>query len=229
MAAHSPLSGCARREPCQHRGEVRVAALLAAAIAEFSAVGYEAATMSSIAARARAPIGSLYQFFPNKQAIARAVRTRHIQDVEVLWTSVLPGKGPTSVRRFADRLAGAMIEFVNNHPAFLPLLDAPSSTLPSGPRDRLRKRLEGMLLLLHPRLAAPTVSRIAEMTLNINKTFLTMYAKSEPRERGWIVKEYRALLQTYLARHLPRGRLPPRSARIAPPSRKPPRAASPSV
>src|ERR1700684_3439170 len=56
--------------PKRQRGKQRVAELLAAGAAVFAAKGYEAATMTEIAARAEAPIGSLYQFFPSKEALA---------------------------------------------------------------------------------------------------------------------------------------------------------------
>src|SRR5260370_41412174 len=58
------------RAPKRARGKQRVAELLQAAAEVFAEKGYEAATMTEIAARARAPIGSLYQFFPVKDALA---------------------------------------------------------------------------------------------------------------------------------------------------------------
>jgi AcrR family transcriptional regulator len=58
------------RAPKQQRGKQRVAELLRAATAVFAEKGYEAATMTEIAACANAPIGSLYQFFPEKEALA---------------------------------------------------------------------------------------------------------------------------------------------------------------
>src|ERR1700691_4715569 len=60
----------APRAPKRQRGKQRVAELLAAGAAVFAEKGYEAATMTEIAARAGAPIGSLYQFFPSKEALA---------------------------------------------------------------------------------------------------------------------------------------------------------------
>src|SRR5579884_3736875 len=71
-----------RRIPRQARGERRVAELLKAAAGVIAEVGYEAATMSAIAERAGAPIGSLYQFFPNKQSITHALRTEYGRDFE---------------------------------------------------------------------------------------------------------------------------------------------------
>ena len=196
------LTGCARRQPRQERGERRVVALLAAAVREFATAGYEAATMSSIAARANAPIGSLYQFFPNKQAVARAVRTRQIEDVERLWAGLKPEPGSDGVAHFVDRFVDLMIMFIDGHPAFLPLLDAPSSTQPVGPRNRLRARLEQMLLALQPGLPSAAAPRIAETVLNINKALMGMCARAQPGERRRIIREYRSVLKGYLTGRL---------------------------
>src|SRR5258708_20921381 len=86
------------RIPIQERGEQRVAGLLEAAAAIFSEVGYDAATMRDIAKRAGASIGSLYQFFPNKEVVARAIKTQYCQQLKELWANLVPAraKKPTS-------------------------------------------------------------------------------------------------------------------------------------
>ncbi len=189
----SSLSGCARRKPAQRRGERRVEDLLAAAVAEFSHVGYEAATMSAIAARAGAPIGSLYQFFPNKEAVARAVRTRYIEDVEAQWMHL----NPTDSAAFVDEFVDSMVLFVDQHPAFLALLDAPPSTLPIGPRHRLRQRLSVILDSLRPRVCEGCAERVAETVLQINKAMMGLYARAHEPEKSWHLEEYRTLLHRY--------------------------------
>ncbi|MBS0196516.1 MAG: TetR/AcrR family transcriptional regulator [Planctomycetes bacterium] len=190
----SSLSGCARRKPAQRRGERRVEDLLAAAVAEFSHVGYEAATMSAIAARADAPIGSLYQFFPNKEAVARAVRTRYIEDVEAQWVRLHPADSSAFVDEFVD----SMVLFVAHHPAFLALLDAPPSTLPLGPRHRLRLRLSVILDALRPRVCEGCAERVAETVLQLNKSMMGLYARAHQPEKSWHLEEYRSLLRCYL-------------------------------
>jgi AcrR family transcriptional regulator len=222
MSLSPSISSCTRRTPCQPRGEKRVAALLAAAISEFATGGYETATMSSIAERARAPIGSLYQFFPNKEAVARAVRTRQIENVQMRLDELLPHATPETVSRFIERYVAVMIEFVDSHPAFLPLMDAPGSTQPIGARHALRRRLESILLLLKPGLPPVGASRMAEVVLSINRVFLTLYARVPPGEKRWVVGEYRALLLDYFDRKLG-GREPAlRRAGAAPPGRRKP-------
>src|SRR5277367_4575012 len=66
------------RTPRLQRGKDRVAALMAAGAAVFAEKGYDAATMTEIAAQAGAAIGSLYQFFPTKELLAAAVHAEEM-------------------------------------------------------------------------------------------------------------------------------------------------------
>src|SRR5258708_40042420 len=68
MSSNAETMGA--RAPKRARGKQRVADLLQAAATVFAEKGYQAATMTELAARAGAPIGSLYQFFPAKEALA---------------------------------------------------------------------------------------------------------------------------------------------------------------
>src|ERR1700744_6116460 len=64
--------------PQRRPGKARVAAVLEAGAAVIAEKGYDAATMAEIAAVAKAPIGSLYRFFPNKEILADALVQRYI-------------------------------------------------------------------------------------------------------------------------------------------------------
>src|ERR1700761_8958047 len=69
------------RMPQRERGRARVAALMASAAQVFEEKGFEAATMTEIAARAGASIGTLYLFFPTKTAVARAILTETAEEL----------------------------------------------------------------------------------------------------------------------------------------------------
>ncbi len=59
-----------RKRPRQDRSEATVDAILEAAAREFASEGYDAATTNRIAEAAGTSVGSLYQYFPSKDAIA---------------------------------------------------------------------------------------------------------------------------------------------------------------
>src|SRR5438874_1475180 len=77
------------RQPKQERGKRRVALILDAAAEVFADLGYEATTTIKIAERANISVGSLYQFFPNKDAIVRELVDRYVGLVR-LWFETIP-------------------------------------------------------------------------------------------------------------------------------------------
>jgi AcrR family transcriptional regulator len=71
-----------RKQPVQHRSKATVDMVLVAAAQVFEAHGYASGTTNRIAERAGVSIGTLYQYFPSKEAIAVALLERHIADTD---------------------------------------------------------------------------------------------------------------------------------------------------
>jgi AcrR family transcriptional regulator len=69
-----------RKLPKQARSEATLEAVLEAAAQVFERHGYAAGTTNRIAERAGVSIGSLYQYFPNKDAILVALVRRHLAE-----------------------------------------------------------------------------------------------------------------------------------------------------
>jgi AcrR family transcriptional regulator len=67
-----------RKQPRQVRAELTRQRILTAAAHIFAEYGYAAGTTNRIAERARISIGSLYQYYPNKDAILAELLTRHL-------------------------------------------------------------------------------------------------------------------------------------------------------
>jgi len=66
-----------RKTPRQERSRLTVDAILMAAAHILKTEGPERATTNRIAEKAGVSIGSLYQYFPNKEAIVALLRERH--------------------------------------------------------------------------------------------------------------------------------------------------------
>ncbi|MGH2411398.1 MAG: TetR/AcrR family transcriptional regulator, partial [Chloroflexota bacterium] len=72
-----------RRAPRQARSQQKIEAILDAAEAVLSQEGHGGFTTNAIAARAQISIGSLYQFFPNKEAVVAALCGRLLEGMRV--------------------------------------------------------------------------------------------------------------------------------------------------
>lgn len=79
MSESSLAAGGMRRKPRQARSQERVNRILDVAQDLFASQGYAATTTNAIAAQAQVPIGSLYQFFPDKTAILQALALRYVE------------------------------------------------------------------------------------------------------------------------------------------------------
>ena len=185
--------------PRQPRGRRRVANLLEAAAAEIGEAGYEAATMSSIARRAHASIGSLYQFFPNKVALVQALRGRYCEEFEQIWAPLSSEAEHLSLEKLVGRMADSTVLFIERHPAFLALLDAPCSTHSSTAiRERFQKLVASFLLARRPRMSREKALRLAVMILQTFKALNFLYRDLSPVARRPYIHEFKTLLHQYL-------------------------------
>lgn len=71
-----------RKAPTQARAKQRVERILDATEALIIEDGVASLTVNSIAARAAVPIGSLYQYFTNRDEVLRALCSRHYETLE---------------------------------------------------------------------------------------------------------------------------------------------------
>lgn len=78
-----------RKRPRQRRATATVEAIVEAAARILGDTGPHALTTNRIARRAGVSVGSLYQYFPNKHAILRALVEREIERVERLRPALL--------------------------------------------------------------------------------------------------------------------------------------------
>jgi AcrR family transcriptional regulator len=186
------------RAPQQKRGRERVAALMAAAAELFVEKGFDATTMTEIAARAGAAIGTLYLFFPTKQGIAQAILAEHAGELSTQLDALrdlTAGMGATAI---ADRLFAQLGSFMAGHPAYSALLDLPGDDdWRRSMRARRRKQIATLFAAADPPLPAGQAERLAVIVPQLMRIPLTLIG--EKRLRDGILEELRLMLSRHLA------------------------------
>jgi AcrR family transcriptional regulator len=76
-----------RKRPKQERSSATVDAILDAAARVLVKQGFERATTNRVAEEAGVSIGSLYQYFPNKEALVAALMQQHLEEMSSIISS----------------------------------------------------------------------------------------------------------------------------------------------
>src|SRR4029077_6110355 len=125
MRMSSTLSNSIRVAPQQERSSRRLASFLDAAAELFVEVGYEGNTMTAIAGRRGASIRAVYNYFPDKQAVALTLLGQYAQEMEEQWRPLIEQAENLSHREFARRFIERIIKIFRDRPAFSRLPRAP--------------------------------------------------------------------------------------------------------
>ncbi|MDI1361523.1 TetR/AcrR family transcriptional regulator [Methylotenera sp.] len=81
MIAKAKLATKPRKSPSQERSRATVDAIMQASTYILNEVGWGGLNTNAIAERAGVNIASLYQFFPNKQAVIAELQRRHVTSI----------------------------------------------------------------------------------------------------------------------------------------------------
>ncbi|MET9722873.1 TetR/AcrR family transcriptional regulator [Streptomyces zaomyceticus] len=190
----------------QARGERRIAQLLQAAASVFCANGYTASSTNAIAREAHVSPGTLYQYFPNKEAIAIELGERLLHEMrEAHGQAFVPENLALPLPRLLDAVVDPMIEFNCANPVFLALMHG--SEVPGRIAEEhdalhasLLARVQEVIAHYAPGLPAPDRARVAGMTFATFKGGLDLVlAAPEGPERDATIAELKTLLLRYLA------------------------------
>jgi AcrR family transcriptional regulator len=105
-----------RKVPKQDRSRATVDAILQAAAKVFVSEGFEAATTARIAELAGVSIGSLYQYFPNKEALIAALGEHEMKRMTNLLATRLAGTENASPRAVIRSCVRAVLDYYESEP-----------------------------------------------------------------------------------------------------------------
>jgi AcrR family transcriptional regulator len=125
-----------RKKPRQERSRATVEAILEAAAHILVEHGFEDTTTRQVAERAGVSIGTLYQYFPSKEALITALVERLIQHVLKVCTEALQAHGPRPAEEVVPEVVRGLMKAYAVNPRLHQVLI--SEGLKLGMLDRLQ-------------------------------------------------------------------------------------------
>ncbi|MEP6833239.1 MAG: TetR/AcrR family transcriptional regulator [Gemmatimonas sp.] len=178
--------------------------MLRAAEGVFAEVGYARATTNLIASRASVSPGSLYQFYPNKEAFAEALAAQYAEELEALHSNVFHGTIATvPLSELVDATVDPFLDFHRRALAFEALfLGAATSPELAGRiqvlHETVASRLIGLFEQRRPDAKREDLRWAADVAVGIFRGLLPLITPLEGARRNRAIREMKAVLLRYL-------------------------------
>jgi AcrR family transcriptional regulator len=132
-----------RKTPRQARSEATVQAILDATIQVLQTVGQSQLTTTRVAIRAGVSVGTMYQYFPHKEAILFAVLQRHMEALTLALEDARARHHGEGIHAMADGLVDVFLGAKAAHLRDLPALYLIAAEMDAGSMLRsISKRME---------------------------------------------------------------------------------------
>lgn len=187
------------RTPKRQRGHERVVVLLEAAARVFARKGYDAATMTEIAAEAHSSIGSLYQFFPTKHLLAEALHIDRLDRLKAGLRDMGERSSGLSAADSGEAIFGALGAFIEQHPEFVVLAgrrDIPKERKAQS-RAELKELIAGVLRQAQPPIA-DDIGVMSGIVLELLRIAVVVTNDPDASEDRRVVGELRLMLRKRL-------------------------------
>ena len=189
------------RAPQRLRGHLRVAAILDAGAAAFREKGYDAVTMTEIAARSGTTFGSLYRFFPSKAALADALLAQYAQRALDRLAELAEQAPVMTAADLTDALVDFMMGLQSERSFAMVLMEAGAGhgNKREAFRAALRASLETILGRAFPNCSQTKARAMTAVVLHTLKGLATTAPEGPAAAARLQRAEYRKLLCLYLS------------------------------
>ncbi|MCD8486552.1 MAG: TetR/AcrR family transcriptional regulator [Desertifilum sp.] len=199
-----------RRKPRQARSQERVNRILDASEELFASQGYAATTTNAIATHAQVPIGSLYQFFPDKTAIVQALALRYADKLHQALTTLDEAElAKLSLSDYANRLIDTTDRFFTENPSYYAIYMETQGTIrewqeiDEATDVRLIRELASSLANRDARLEPADYEAIAFVLVKTIGTLLWLSLSQEQTFRQRLIEETKQIVLSYLQSYFP--------------------------
>ncbi|MEU7867081.1 TetR/AcrR family transcriptional regulator [Dactylosporangium sp. NPDC049140] len=192
-----------RTEPQQQRSRDKRDRVLAAAAALLQEVPYDEIGTRQIADRAEVSVGSLYRFFPDKDAIFSALSATWLDKVLELMDAQLAAPPPT-IGTLVDRIVEAFAEFFRAEPGYRQVsLGSQALRMAPGAGAQNDEQLAGRLrAVLTGHYGVPddgALGRRLLLVVRLTEFMLNQAFRTDPGGDPWVLAELKVLLRRYMS------------------------------
>ncbi|SPH21069.1 HTH-type transcriptional regulator BetI [Ascidiaceihabitans donghaensis] len=139
-----------RKRPVQARSKARVEAILDAARDIISEIGSDGMKMSVLAHRAGVPIGTVYQFFPNKSAVIYTLVTDIMQQMHTALQAQMEGiQSLDDASGRIDQMVRGYYQFLKDEPVMRDILGSTQGDKKLQALDQEDSRTNGAMMFEH--------------------------------------------------------------------------------
>jgi AcrR family transcriptional regulator len=187
------------RAPQRQRGRLRVAAILEAGAAAFREKGYEAVTMTEVAARSGTTFGSLYRFFPSKEALANALLAQYAERALDRLAELAELAPTMTSAALADALVDFMMTLKSERSFAMAVMEAGAGdgAKREAFRAAFRANMKLILLRAFPECGPAKAQAMTVVVLHILKGLATA-TQEKPADARLLRAEFQDLLGLYL-------------------------------
>lgn len=186
-------------EPVRRNGHERVAAILDAAVVLFGMKGFGATAMSDIASQSNTAAGSLYRFFPTREAVGDAVVARYVERFEAAFGPLLEKAGSLSPGEIALAATRLMDTLESDHAAAINVAESGGITtaLQLVHTGRVLALIGQILTHAFPQLDAAGIPLRAFALMQLLKTY-TITSRNPMAQAKDAVGQIRLVIELYL-------------------------------
>ena len=194
-----------RKRPIQSRSRATYDAILDAAAQVLAEEGYPASTTNKIAERAGASIGSLYEYFPSKEAIFAALIERLDQTTAESVINNFASVDQLRPEQFLEAVLRSRIEAALNYPELESLLrsEIPASLFIEQAENTFQRFSEGMRMFAN---SYPQLIRVRHLDTAIElgsiavESVIRTLASSDPErlKDKVLVQEFIDMMTRYI-------------------------------
>lgn len=158
--------------------------ILEAALKQFAEVGYDKATMQSIAKRAGVGKGTTYEYFPSKEALFMEVISSRLNEILNMFKAQIQSSGP--VREKIERLYAKYAELYDTETDLKKILSNDLGHIPKQYHDYFKKKhielIEAIATVIHKGIEDGEIGRVdsnlAATVITASMSTLAVYAET---------------------------------------------------